>query len=129
IDGMVDRPLVIDLEQLLRYPTVTRTYFVECSGNGRAAYRAPKPEMTPQQVDGLLSNAEWTGVPLATLFREVGLKPGATWFVAEGGDAARLSRSIPVQKGLDDALLVWGQNGEALRPSNGYPVRLLLPGY
>ena len=129
IHGLVDRPLVIDLEQLLRYPTVTRTYFIECSGNGRSAYRAPKPEMTPQQVDGLLSNAEWTGVPLSTLFREVGLKPKATWFVAEGGDAARLSRSIPVQKGLDDALLVWGQNGEALRPSNGYPVRLLLPGF
>ena len=129
IHGMVERPLVIDLDQLLRYPSVTRTYFVECSGNGRSAYRTPKPEMTPQQVDGLLSNAEWTGVPLSTLFREVGVKPKATWFVAEGGDAARLSRSIPVQKGLDDALLVWGQNGEALRPSNGYPVRLLLPGF
>ena len=129
IHGMVDRPLVIDLEQLLRYPTVTRTYFVECSGNGRSAYRAPKPDLTPQQVDGLLSNAEWTGVPLATLFREVGVRPKATWFIAEGGDAARLSRSIPVQKGLDDALLVWGQNGEPLRPSNGYPVRLLLPGF
>ncbi len=129
IHGMVERPLMIDLQQLMRYPSVTRTYFLECSGNGRAAYRAPKPEMTPQVVDGLLSTAEWTGVPLATLFREAGVKPGATWFVAEGGDAARLSRSVPVQKGLDDALLVWGQNGEALRPSNGYPVRLLLPGY
>ena len=129
IHGMVSRPLVIDLEQLLRYPTVTRTYFVECAGNGRAAYRTPKPEMTPQQVDGLLSNAEWTGVPLAMLFREAGVNPKATWFLAEGGDAARLSRSIPVQKGLDDALVVWGQNGEPLRPSNGYPVRLLLPGF
>jgi len=129
IHGMVERPLMIDLEQLLRYPTVTRTYFIECSGNGRSAYRAPKPEMTPQVVDGLLSTAEWTGVPLATLLREAGVKPGATWFVAEGGDAARLSRSVPVQKGLDDALVVWGQNGEALRPSNGYPVRLLLPGF
>lgn len=129
IHGMVERPLMIDLQQLMRYPSVTRTYFIECSGNGRAAYRAPKPEMTPQVVDGLLSTAEWTGVPLATLFREAGVKPGATWFIAEGGDAARLSRSIPVAKGLDDALLVWGQNGEALRPSNGYPVRLLLPGF
>jgi hypothetical protein len=69
------------------------------------------------------------GVPLATLFREAGVKPGAKWFIAEGGDAARLSRSIPLEKALDDALLVWGQNGEALRPSNGYPVRLLLPGF
>ena len=129
IHGMVERPLMIDLQQLMRYPSVTRMYFIECSGNGRAAYRASKPEMTPQVVDGLLSTAEWTGVPLATLFREAGVKPGAKWFIAEGGDAARLSRSIPVQKGLDDALLVWGQNGEALRPSNGYPVRLLLPGF
>ncbi len=129
IHGMVDRPLMIDLEQLLRYPSVTRTYFLECSGNGRTAYRTPKPGMTPQQVDGLLGTAEWTGVPLATLFREVGIKPKGTWFVAEGGDAARLSRSIPLEKALDDALLVWGQNGEALRPSNGYPVRLFLPGF
>ncbi len=129
IHGMVDRPLVIDLEQLKRFPSVTRTYFVECSGNGRGAYRTPKPDMTPQQVDGLLGCAEWTGVSLATLFREVGIKPKATWFVAEGGDAARLSRSIPVSKGLDDAMIAWGQNGEPLRPSNGYPVRLLLPGF
>jgi sulfane dehydrogenase subunit SoxC len=129
VHGMVKRPLVLDLEQLLRYPTVTRTYFVECAGNGRTAYRAPKADMTPQQVDGLVSNAEWTGVPLATILREVGADPRATWFLAEGGDASRLSRSIPMQKGLDDALLVWGQNGEPLRPSNGYPVRLLLPGF
>lgn len=129
IHGMVDRPLALDLEQLLRYPSVTRTYFVECAGNGRVAYRTPKPDMTPQLVDGLLSTAEWTGVPLATLFREVGVKPGAAWFLAEAGDAARLSRSIPVAKAMDDALLAWGQNGEPLRPSNGYPVRLLLPGY
>ena len=66
---------------------------------------------------------------LATLFREVGVKPKASWFLAEGSDAARLSRSVPVAKALDDALLVWGQNGEPLRPSNGYPVRLLLPGF
>lgn len=129
IHGMVSKPLVIDLETLLRFPSVTRTYFVECAGNGRAAYRTPKPDMTVQQVDGLLSNAEWTGVPLSTVFREVGVKPKATWFVAEGGDAARLSRSIPIGKAMDDALLVWGQNGEPLRPSNGYPVRLLLPGF
>lgn len=129
IHGMVSKPLVIDLETLLRFPSVTRTYFVECAGNGRAAYRTPKPDMTVQQVDGLLSNAEWTGVPLSTVFREVGVKPKATWFVAEGGDAAKLSRSIPIGKAMDDALLVWGQNGEPLRPSNGYPVRLLLPGF
>ena len=129
IHGMVERPLTFDLEDLQRFPSVTRVHFIECAGNGRNAYRAPAPGMTPQQVDGLTSNTEWTGVPLSLLFREAGLKAKATWFLAEGGDAAVLSRSIPIAKGLDDALLVWGQNGEPLRVQNGYPVRLLLPGW
>jgi sulfane dehydrogenase subunit SoxC len=85
--------------------------------------------MTPQQVDGMMSNSEWTGVPVATLFREVGVKHDAKWFLAEGGDACLLARSIPVSKGLDDALVVWAQNGEPLRPEQGFPIRLLLPGY
>jgi sulfane dehydrogenase subunit SoxC len=129
IHGMVERALTFDLEDLKRFPSVTRVHFIECAGNGRNAYRTPKPDMTPQQVDGLTSNTEWTGVPLSLLFREAGVKPKATWFLAEGGDAAVLSRSIPVTKALDDALLVWGQNGEPLRVQNGYPVRLLLPGW
>jgi sulfane dehydrogenase subunit SoxC len=129
IHGMVERPLTFDLEDLKRFPSVTRVHFIECAGNGRNAYRTPKPDMTPQQVDGLTSNTEWTGVPLSLLLREAGVKPKATWFLAEGGDAAVLSRSIPIAKGLDDALLVWGQNGEPLRVQNGYPVRLLLPGW
>ncbi|MCU0621826.1 MAG: sulfite dehydrogenase, partial [Gemmatimonadales bacterium] len=129
IHGMVQRPLTLDLETLKRFPAVTRTHFIECAGNGRNAYRAPKPDMTAQQVDGLTANTEWTGVPLATVLREVGVREKASWFVAEGGDAAVLSRSIPVAKAMDDALLVWGQNGEPLRVANGYPVRLLLPGW
>jgi sulfane dehydrogenase subunit SoxC len=129
IHGMVEKPLVLDLEALQRFPAVTRVHFIECAGNGRNAYRTPKPDMTPQQVDGLTANTEWTGVPLATVLREVGVKPKAGWFLAEGGDAAVLSRSIPVSKALEDALLVWGQNGEPLRVQNGYPVRLLLPGW
>lgn len=127
--GMVARERVFGLEDLKRFPAVTRTYFIECSGNGRAAYRAPKPDMTPQIVDGLTSNCEWTGVPVSTLLNEVGVKKGAWWVLAEGGDAAVLSRSVPMDKMLDDALVVYAQNGEALRPANGYPVRLLLPGY
>ena len=85
--------------------------------------------MTPQQVDGLVSNSEWTGVPLATLLREVGASGDATWFLAEGGDACLMARSIPIDKAHDDALVVWAQNGEPLRPEQGFPVRLLLPGY
>ena len=85
--------------------------------------------MTAQAVDGMTSNGEWTGVPLATLFREVGVRRGASWFRAEGGDASRLSRSVPLEKGLDDAIIAYAYNGESLRPANGYPARLLLPGY
>lgn len=129
IHGLVERPLEFTLDDLKRFPQVTRTYFVECSGNGRAAYREPKPEMTPQKVDGLTSNSEWTGVPLATLFNECGLPPQARWFLAEGADDCRMTRSIPIEKALDDAVIVWGQNGEALRPEQGFPLRLLLPGW
>jgi sulfane dehydrogenase subunit SoxC len=129
IHGLVDRPLELTLADLKRFPAVTRTHFIECSGNGRAAYRAPKPQMTPQQVDGMLSTSEWTGVPVATLFREVGVHSTAKWFLAEGGDACLLARSIPVSKGHDDAMIAYAQNGEALRPEQGFPIRLLLPGY
>ncbi len=129
IHGLVDRPLVFTVAELKRFPAVTRTHFIECSGNGRAAYRAPKPEMDPQHVDGLTSNTEWTGVPLSLLLREAGVRPGAKWLLAEGSDAALLARSVPLEKAMDDALVVWGQNGEALRPANGYPIRLLLPGW
>jgi sulfane dehydrogenase subunit SoxC len=80
-------------------------------------------------LDGLVSTSEWTGVKLSTIFREVGIKPGAKWFLAEGSDAAVLARSIPVEKAWDDAMLVYAQNGEAIRPEQGYPVRLLLPGW
>ena len=129
IHGLVDRPLVFTLAELQRFPAVTRTWFLECSGNGRSAFKSPKPDMTPQQVDGLTSNGEWTGVELRTLLRECGVQAGAKWLLAEGNDAAKLSRSIPMEKALDDALIAWGQNGEALRPANGYPIRLFLPGY
>lgn len=129
IHGLVDNPLELTLADLKRFPAVTRTHFVECSGNGRAAYRSPKPEMTPQQVEGMTSNSEWTGVPLATILREVGVKNEAEWFLAEGGDACLLARSIPIAKARDDALVVYAQNGEPLRPEQGFPMRLLLPGY
>lgn len=129
IHGLVERPTVFSVDDIKRFPQVTRVHFVECSGNGRSAYQHPKPEMTVQHVAGMTSNTEWVGVPLKTLFDEVGVKPQATWFLAEGGDSAMLTRSIPVQKALDDALIVWGQNGEPLRPEQGFPLRLLLPGY
>ncbi len=129
IHGLVDRPMEFTLADLKRFPAVTRTYFIECSGNGRAAYRAPKPQMTPQQVDGMFSTSEWTGVLVSALFREVGVRSDAKWFLAEGGDSCLLARSVPVSKGRDDALVAYAQNGEAIRPEQGFPIRLVLPGY
>jgi len=127
IHGMVERPTVFTLADLKRFPAVSRVHFLECSGNfgGRGA----ATDITPQQLAGLTSTSEWTGVALATLFREVGVRPQATWFLAEGQDAARLTRSIPVAKAHDDALIAYGQNGEAIRPEQGYPARLFLPGW
>ena len=129
IHGLVDRPIEFSVSDLKRFPSVTRTHFIECSGNGRSAYQSPTPDMTPQHVDGMTSNSEWTGVPVVTLFREAGIKKEAKWFLAEGGDAALLTRSIPVIKGRDDAMIAYAQNGEALRPEQGFPIRLLVPGY
>jgi sulfane dehydrogenase subunit SoxC len=129
IHGLVATPLMLTVDEIRRFPSVTRTYFLECSGNGRNAYREPKPDMTPQKVGGLVSTTEWTGVPLKVLLEEAGAKSTATWFLAEGGDACMLTRSIPVAKALDDALVVWGQNGEPLRPEQGFPLRLFLPGW
>ncbi|HJU72954.1 MAG TPA: sulfite dehydrogenase [Gemmatimonadaceae bacterium] len=129
VHGLVERPLVFTLDELKSFPSVTRVYFLECSGNGRAAYTAPKPDLTPQLIDGLLGNAEWTGVSVRTLLNEVGVQRGASWALAEGGDAALLSRSIPLDKLMDDSLLVYAMNGEPLRPPAGYPVRLFNPGW
>lgn len=129
IHGLVDRPMAFTLDDIKRFPQVSRVHFLECSGNGRAAFRNPKPDMTPQLVAGLFSTSEWTGVPLSVLFREVGVKPAAQWFLAEGGDACLLTRSVPVAKAWDDAIVAWAQNGEPLRPAQGYPLRLFLPGW
>ncbi len=125
IHGMVDKPMKFSLHDLKRFPSVSRICFLECSGN----YRGGKEELTPQEICGLTSQSEWTGVMLSTLFREVGLKPKASWFLAEGGDAAVMTRSIPISKGLDDAMIAYAQNGEAVRPEQGYPARLFLPGW
>ena len=130
IHGMVERPTMYRLADLKRFPAVTRPYFLECSGNGKLGFDASaSPSLTPQQIDGLFSTSEWTGVPLATLLREVGVRRGATWLLAEGGDSAHMDRSIPMAKAMDDAIIAYAQNGEAIRPEQGYPARLFLPGW
>ncbi len=128
IHGLVERPLVFTMEDIMRFPAVSRIHFLECSGNTLTEWREPTSP-TVQQSHGLLSNCEWTGVSLATLLNEAGVKSGAKWIVAEGADAAAMTRSVPIEKALDDALLAYSQNGERLRPEQGYPLRLLLPGY
>lgn len=126
VHGRVRQPKVFTLSDLKALPAVSRTCFIECSGNYP---RNAAVDATPQVMAGLTSQSEWTGVPLRVLFNEVGVSAAASWFLAEGGDRARLDRSIPVAKGLDDAMLAYAQNGEPLRPAQGYPVRLLLPGW
>jgi sulfane dehydrogenase subunit SoxC len=131
VHGMVERPTVFRMRDLERFPQVSRVQFLECSGNGGGIYsrdRMPS-EVTVQALDGLLSTSDWTGVPVATILREVGVRPGARWILAEGGDAAVMSRSVPLEKVMDDSLLAYGQNGERLRPEQGYPLRLFNPGY
>jgi len=129
IHGMVRRPLEFTLESLSRYPLVTRIAFVECAGNSAPMFSKEPLQATVQMLHGLVSNAEWTGVPLSTLLDEAGIDPMAKWLVAEGADPQFLDRSIPVKKAYDDALIAIYQNGEHLMPGNGYPMRLLLPGY
>ncbi|MEJ0029165.1 MAG: molybdopterin-dependent oxidoreductase [Bacteroidota bacterium] len=125
IHGLVERPMIFTLNDLKKFPSVSRICFIECAGN----FRSNKEELRPQEVCGLTSQAEWTGVKLSTLLRETGIRKTATWFLAEGSDAPKMTRSIPLSKGLDDALIVYAQNGEAVRPEQGYPARLLLPGW
>ena len=128
IHGLVDRPMKYSLADLKRFPTVSRTYFMECSGTtGRELMKAT--ELTVQRTHGLVSTSEWTGVPLSTLLKQTGLKADAAWVLAEGADAAVMTRSVPLDKCLSDALVVFAQNGEAVRPEQGYPMRLFLPGW
>jgi len=129
IHGMVKRPLIFTMDALLRYPLISRIHFIECSGNSQALYQPAPPTLTAGQAHGLVSCSEWTGVPLRLLLEEAGVDRTAQWMLAEGADAAAMSRSIPMAKAMDDAILALFQNGERLRPENGYPVRLFLPGW
>jgi len=128
IHGMVKQPLEFSMDDLLRYPSVAKFYFMECSGNGLTDW-LKAASTTVQQTHGLLSCAQWTGVPVSWLFDETGLDPAAKWVMFEGADGAGHVRSLPLKKVLDDCLIVYAQNGEMLRPEQGYPVRLFVPGW
>jgi sulfane dehydrogenase subunit SoxC len=126
LHGLVDRPLLFTMDDIRRFPSESHIYFLECSGN--PTYTKPYGK-TASDLVGLLSCAEWTGVSLKLVLQEAGLQAGAKWVVAEGADAAAMTRSIPIEKCLEDAMLAYSQNGERLRPQQGYPLRLLLPGF
>ena len=124
IHGMVDRPLTFTLEDLKRLPSVTRLHFLECAGN-RSTPRAKNV----QESHGMTSCAEWTGVLLSTLLKECGLKGTAKWFVAEGAEEVKGASSMQISKAMDDCIIAYGMNGEPLRPQNGFPVRIIPPGF
>lgn len=129
IHGLVERPLVFGMRQLLRYPMVSRQCFIECGGNSNAGWHEEPMQAAAGNLHGLVSCSEWTGIPAGLLLEEAGLKPEAAWVIAEGADAAAMNVSIPVAKFFDDGIVALFQNGEKLRPENGYPLRLVLPGY
>jgi sulfane dehydrogenase subunit SoxC len=129
IHGLVDRPLLFTIADVERLPSTSRIAFLECSGNTWDGWREPQ-DFSVQDTHGLMSTSEWTGVKLSTLLEAVGIRREAKWILAEGSDAAGLDRSVPLSdEVLNEAMICYGQNGEALRPEQGYPLRLVLPGF
>ena len=125
IHGLVKQPLSFTLDALDRYPMVSRIGFVECGGNSAPLFSNEPVQANVQALHGLVSCAEWTGVMLSTLLEEAGIDPKAKWMIAEGADPPHLSRSVPLAKALDDAMIALYQNGERIMPGKGYPMRLL----
>jgi sulfane dehydrogenase subunit SoxC len=110
-------------------PSVSRTAFIECTGNGWENWKTADETLTVQNTHGLISTSEWTGVPLRFLIDLVGKHRNSTWMLAEGGDAAGVDRSIPLtDEIMSEAIVAYGQNGEPLRPAHGFPIRLIIPG-
>lgn len=128
IHGLVDRPLIFTMDDIRRLPPVSRFHFLECTANGGMEWRAAQLNSC-QFTHGMVHCVQWTGVPLKTLLQEAGIKPKAKWLLAEGADSAGMTRSIPLDKALEDCMIAYAQNGEHLRPEQGYPLRLVVPGW
>ncbi len=128
LHGLVKRTLKFSIADLLRLPAVSRIHFVECAANTGMEWRGAQLNGV-QYTHGMISSSEWTGVALSTLLREAGVKDAGQWILVEGADASGLSRSLPIRKALDDCIVAYAQNGEMLRPEQGYPLRLLVPGW
>ncbi len=129
INGLVRQPLVFSYEDLLAYPMTSRVYFLECSGNSGSLFGDTPVQGTAQSLHGLVSCAEWTGIRLSTLLDEAGVLDSTSWINAVGADGASMGRSVPLTKAMDDVLIALYQNGEPLRPEQGYPMRLFVPGW
>lgn len=128
VNGLVSTPKVYTMADLMRLPSVSRMHFIECGANSAMDWASPAVPSV-QYTHGMLSCCEFTGVPLSLLLEDCGIdRSKARWILAEGGDGASLTRSIPIERALDDAIVAWGMNGEMLRPENGYPLRLVVPG-
>ena len=128
INGLVERPLVFTMEDIRRFPRRNRVYFLECSANTAMEWRGPNLNGV-QFTHGMVHNVMYTGVPLRLILQEAGVKPAGSWLLAEGADAAAMTRSIPMEKALKDCMVAFAQNGEALRAEQGYPLRLVVPGW
>ena len=128
VHGLVGDAKVFTMEDLMRFPAESHFHFLECAGNGMGEWMSPRGK-TVQQTHGLTSCSQWTGVPLRVILNELGIRGDAKWILAEGDDGARMTRSIPMWKAMDDAILAYAQNGEFLRPEQGFPLRLLVPGF
>lgn len=128
IHGLVERPLILTMDDIMSFPSESHIHFLECPANGGMEWRGAQMEAL-QFTHGMIAGSEWTGVKLSTILQEVGVKPEAKWVLAEGADASGMTRSIPIEKAMDDTLIAFAQNGEMLRPEQGYPVRIFTPGW
>ena len=128
INGLVDTPLVFTMDDLMRFPRENRVYFLECAANSGMEWRGAQLNGC-QFTHGMIHNVMYTGVPLRLLLEQAGVKTSGKWILAEGADAAAMTRSIPMEKALDDCLVAFKMNGEALRVEQGYPLRLVVPGW
>ncbi|WP_315736275.1 sulfite dehydrogenase [Bradyrhizobium sp. SZCCHNR1093] len=128
IHGLVERPLLLTLDELKRYPRVNRIHFMECAANSGMEWRGAQLNGC-QFTHGMIHCVQYTGVSLRTLLEEAGVKTNGKWLLVEGADSASMDRSLPIEKALDDCIIAYKMNGEALYPEQGYPMRLVVPGW
>ncbi len=128
INGLVDQPLVFTLADLKRFPRYNKVFFLECAANTGMEWRGSQLNGV-QFTHGMIHNVMYTGVMLRDVLAEAGVKTAGKWLLAEGADASGMTRSIPMEKALDDCMIAFKMNGESLRPEQGYPVRLVVPGW